>query len=384
MRAEVALQESERRFREMADLLPDMVFELDRDFRFTYANRAASETMGYPQVGTDTRLVGVLAEALLMRTTENPTPPLDSRQALMGVYDVRREDGTHLPIEVHGTRILGPEGEVAGYRGVGRNITDRKQAEAERLAAISQFAAGVAHDFGSLLATMRSWARLAEEHQPAHDEDLVEVVMRATAQGLALTDQLRAIVRVGDVLIKPVLIEDAIESVLTVTKQQLAASAVEVVRQYQPDGRAAAVDQAQMRRVFLNLIINAQQAMPEGGTLTVATRYPSPALGEMGVVVTFTDTGVGIAPEYLPHIFEPFFYTKGSYGDGRWSGIGLGLSVSHGIVTAHEGTMCVGSEVGVGTTFEVHLPLARSTSSSATWAEKLPALLTPPDEHQEA
>jgi CheY-like chemotaxis protein len=124
-----------------------------------------------------------------------------------------------------------------------------------------------------------------------------------------------------------------------------------------------------MEQVFLNLIINACHAMPQGGTLTIGTEYSSfkPEVG--AVVVRVTDTGTGIAPEHLTRIFEPFFTTKGRLGESETPGSGLGLSVSHGLVTAHGGTITVSSELGSGTTFEIRLPLTPAETPAATAAD---------------
>ncbi|MEN6546898.1 MAG: ATP-binding protein, partial [Armatimonadia bacterium] len=130
-----------------------------------------------------------------------------------------------------------------------------------------------------------------------------------------------------------------------------------VVRQYQPEGWPVAVDPAEVGRILLNLVINAIHAMPRGGRLTVSTEYAPATSGREELVLTVADTGTGIRLEDLPHIFEPFFTTKAKSEDGHGQGTGLGLCIVQGIVTSHGGSIVVRTEVGVGTTFEVHLPV---------------------------
>ena len=278
-------------------------------------------------------------------------------------------------------RLVVPEDPSQGCIMVLTDMTERRRAEeAHRLATVGQLAAGVAQDFGNLLAIMRGWAQWEQKHPSDGSEKLMDVVLEATARGTTLTADLLALARVRETLTEATWIESTVEAALTLTKVHLADAKVQVVRQYPPDGWPVAVDQAQMGRVFLNLLINAYQAMPEGGTLTVATRYTPSASGAGEVVITFTDTGIGIAPEHLPRVFDPFFTTKDGAGDEGVHGTGLGLSVCHGIVTAHDGTMSVRSEVGVGTAFEVHLPLVADAAAPTTRAEAMSQVPMPQDE----
>ena len=144
-------------------------------------------------------------------------------------------------------------------------------------------------------------------------------------------------------------LEDAIEAALNVTARQLANSGVEVVRDYRSAGRTMAADQGQLEQVFLNLFINATQAMRHGGELTVRSWFEVSQTGEEHVIVTVADTGSGIEPEHLPHIFDPYFTTK-------QSGTGLGLAIVHKIVEAHGGQVKIASTEEKGTTVSLILP----------------------------
>jgi PAS domain S-box-containing protein len=240
------------------------------------------------------------------------------------------------------------------------DITDRKHAaDAQRLAAVGQLAAGVAHDFNNLLAAMSLSAELADMTRRQGDyEKVTDIVLRSSQRGADLCRNLMAFARPQEPRREPVYVEAVVEAALAVVARQMETVGVTVRRQYEPDNQRIMADAGQLEQVFLNLFINACHAMPDGGQLSVETRYVRDRQDDPGIaVVTVRDTGTGIASEHLPRIFEPFFTTKGRLGESETPGTGLGLSVSHGIVEAHEGTLRVSSEVGVGTTFEISFPV---------------------------
>jgi two-component system NtrC family sensor kinase len=125
---------------------------------------------------------------------------------------------------------------------------------------------------------------------------------------------------------------------------------IKIKRQFEPDLYPVLADQGQLKQAFLNLFLNAQDAMPEGGILTIRTRN----LGNKAVRIRISDTGIGIPKEHYSQIFEPFYTTKKA-----GSGVGLGLSVVYGIIKEHQGTIRVDSIVGQGTTFTIRLPARR-------------------------
>jgi len=165
-----------------------------------------------------------------------------------------------------------------------------------------------------------------------------------------------------------VFIEAALEAALAVAARQLETRSIRVLRDYEPAGAQVFADTGQMEQVFLNLFINASHAMENGGTLRIATRYERDDLGEGYVLVEVTDTGVGIRPEDLDRVFEPFFSTKGRLGESDTPGSGLGLSVSRSSVEAHGGTIEVRSTLGEGTSFTTRLPLRTEAPPVTTTA----------------
>ncbi|NSW58125.1 MAG: PAS domain S-box protein [Armatimonadetes bacterium] len=261
---------------------------------------------------------------------------------------------------------------VSGKRrivGTWQDVTEQREAEehrrhleeqlrvSQRLEAIGSLAAGVAHDFNNLLASISSTADLVE--LGAADEGrLTEIVRHVTRIGVDITRNLMAFARPDEPRREKAYLEDTLDAVLQLAARQLSNAGVTVRREYSSARRMVVVDRAQMEQVFLNMVINACHAMPDGGTLTLATDYRSDKAGGEEVVVQISDTGTGIPPENLHRIFDPFFTTKRLQGEDSASGTGLGLSVSLGLVKAHGGTIDVTSEVGEGTTFVIRIPIA--------------------------
>lgn len=269
---------------------------------------------------------------------------------------VTGEDGRRLLMRV-GMSPLGERNLV-----VLEDLTDRRRAEeGQRLAAVGQLAAGVAHDFNNLLMAMSLAAEVASFSEAPEDYRRLSRVVGASARrGADLCRNLMAFARPGEPQVAPTSLESAIDEALGLAARQIEAVEVTVVRDYAAEPRAVLADAGQLQQVFVNLIINACHAMPGGGTLTVSTGHVA---GEGLATARFADTGAGMAEETLARVFEPFFTTKGRLGESDTPGAGLGLSVSHGIVTAHGGTIRLISVPGVGTTAEVALPTSEAPAA---------------------
>lgn len=224
-------------------------------------------------------------------------------------------------------------------------------AQAERLAALGTLAGGVAHEFHNVIGGIRGCAAElgAGEPDPERKETLA-IIARAADRGTAIVQQLLRFARRSvehTTTIDPrSLVDEALRLCEPAARRQGVA-----VERHLAQGLSLHGDADSLHQVLVNLLVNALQAMPHGGTLRVAAEGDGG-----GVRLTVADTGVGIDPQDVPHIFEPFFTTKTNEGDPARAGTGLGLSVSYGIVAAHRGRIDVASTPGRGSTFTVWLP----------------------------
>jgi PAS domain S-box-containing protein len=315
--------------------------------------------------GRDGKLTRVLA---LLRRGQ-PVEPFETRHV--------RRDGQMIDVSVAVSPVRGPDGNPAGIAAVARDITARNRMaaqrradeararEAERMETVGQLAGGIAHDFSSLLGAIVGFAGLIFEaaDSPAVRAD-AEQILAAAQRATQLTRELLTFSRRGRT--RPQLTD--LNAVLGGARDLLEASVGERIGlRYQQARELPAVlaDHGQLDQVLLNLAVNARDAMPHGGTLTIATGEAELPEGHAGprprpdvspgryVSLTVTDTGYGMSPDVLRRSFEPFFTTKP-----LGLGTGLGLSTVYGIVTQAGGAISVESEVGMGTSVHLYLPVA--------------------------
>jgi two-component system, cell cycle sensor histidine kinase and response regulator CckA len=302
-----------------------------------------------------------------------------------------RRDGAVIDVSVSVSPIRDDSGMVTGAAAVARDLTEINQAQAarqaaeararqaERMEAVGQLAGGLAHDFNNLLGAITGYAGLVAKEtasDPAVRDD-VEQILAAAQRGAQLTRQLLMFSRPDPV--QPVPVD--VGAVVTAARDLLCASigpGVEVRLDLAGDLPLVLGDDARLEQVLLNLAVNARDAMPGGGVLTIRTAWAEPG-GELqgplragagvgSVELAVTDTGTGMSPEVAERAFEPFFTTKEAD-----QGTGLGLATVHGIVTAMGGSVIVETALGQGTTFRVSLPatvghVARAETGSAPGA----------------
>ncbi len=221
--------------------------------------------------------------------------------------------------------------------------------QAEKLAAIGQLAAGVAHEINNPIGVILGFAQVISKKLTEDDplSNPLATVEKEALRCKSIVQNLLDFARRSEPALRPINVNTVLEATCALVEHKFSSQNVEIIKGYDPNLPEIMADENQLQQVFVNIILNAFQAMPGGGELRITTR-------RMGseVQILFSDTGVGISPENLKRIFDPFFTTK-EVGQGT----GLGLSVSYGIIEQHNGTIEVESRVGVGSTFTIKLPL---------------------------
>ncbi len=224
--------------------------------------------------------------------------------------------------------------------------TEEQLRRADRLSALGELSAGMAHEIRNPLGSIKGAAEiLGEDYRPgAPKEEFVQILLKETDRLDRIVREFLSFARPKTPDLQPFRANEIIESVLTLTAQAARKAGVTVEKRLDPALGPQSLDADLLKQAFLNLVLNALQAMHGGGTLTVASRYSGGCLE-----VEIADTGVGIAPEHRKKLFSPFFTT-------RRDGTGLGLAITYRIVQNHGGTIDVASEPGKGTTFTIRIP----------------------------
>jgi two-component system, cell cycle sensor histidine kinase and response regulator CckA len=263
---------------------------------------------------------------------------------------LRKKNNTYLLIEANGKRIS--DGNILG---IYRDITERKKSELERmrlqnLEALSLLAGGIAHDFNNILSAILGRANLAlEEIQDLETRDDISAIDKAAKRAAGLTQQLLTFAKGG----KPQKsVIDLKRIIQDTTRFSLSGSNVIASFDFK-ETHGLEADPGQISQVIQNLVINAKQAMPDGGQISISSCDHEDPNKKQFVKIIVRDTGFGIPEDIIEKIFNPYFTTKET-------GSGLGLSVTHSIITSHDGKIYVQSEPGIGTTFTILLPASKS------------------------
>ena len=380
--AEKALKESELKYRELANSLPQIIFETDADGRITFANRNAGKLLGYAETDFNQ---GVNAfDVLANAQGDQPAPglrtvlqgrPLAGEECL-----ARGKDGRCFPVSVHAAPVL-QHGAVVGVRGLIIDLTEQKRIEAEqqrlqvqlqavqKMEVLGAVAGGVAHDLNNILSAIVSYPDLLLMQTPP-DSSLRQpllIMQESGKRAAAVVQDLLTLTRRGVVVEEVLNLNEIIERHLQSPEHERLMQAHPGVRvRVALDERLLNMtgSKVHLLKTVMNLVFNAAEAMPDGGFIDVATgncrldeplrKYDAVVPGEY-VALTVADTGTGIAPEDIDRIFEPFFTRKKM---GR-SGTGLGMAVVWGAVQDHCGYIDVTSVEHQGTRFALYFPATR-------------------------
>jgi PAS domain S-box-containing protein len=271
-------------------------------------------------------------------------------------FPLRNRDGRTLVVNVSIAPLAGKSGERIGRLILFDDITQRMQLEeqllqTEKLTSLGLLAAGVAHEVNTPLAVISNYIQMLAKQLPANDprHKLTDKIVKQTFRASEIVNNLLSFSRTGGTEFKEVNLDQVVEETLTLVAHPFRAANVHVIKNLGSDLPSVLGSSNRLQQVFLNLFLNAKDAMPSGGMLEVRT-----AANNGTVEVEVTDTGLGIQREDLGRVFDPFFTTKAT---GR--GTGLGLSVSYGIIKEHAGRIEVRSTPGKGTSFRLEFPAAR-------------------------
>jgi PAS domain S-box-containing protein len=258
------------------------------------------------------------------------------------------EQDRSMVLHMRGIPLVNEREELEGGMIIAEDITDAKRLQSQiihqdKMATIGLLGAGVAHELNNIIAGMMGYAQLVLKRKS--DDSLAKVVVEQCRRAHDVVDRLLNFSRRKDTPRKPVQAEELLEDVFQLVSREIERIGIRIVRDFAPDTPTILAQPGQIQQVFLNLVMNAMQAMKQDGILTVRTRHDREWLR-----VIFQDTGAGIPAKILPRIFEPFFTTKENHGTG------LGLAVSYSIVQEYGGEITVESKENQGSTFTIHLP----------------------------
>ncbi len=367
---EKKLSESLKKAKETSDYLetlldssPDCIISADARGNIVFLNRGAQELLGYTEEELVGRHVALVYPSLeearrvgeAMRKNGGRIRNFNSR--------LKKKDGTLVDVLISVATLYDENGNKAGTVGISKDVSQVKKMEehlrqAEKLTALGKLASGIAHDFNNILTAISMRTELLK--MKVKDEEILkelDVIENAAIKGSNTVDKLKTFYKRDAHGFKPVNLNSVIRESVEITSPRWKNMAESrgihnrVTLNLDKNLRMIEGNEGELKDAFINLIINAVDAMPDGGEITIKTSsvYNS-------VRVEFSDTGTGMSEEVRQRAFEPFFSTKGD------RGTGLGLSTVYGIITRHGGTIEIDSEPGKGTTFTITFPVARETT----------------------
>jgi PAS domain S-box-containing protein len=378
--AERGLHESEKQYRFMAEAMPQQVWTAGADGLLDYVNERCIDYFGYTENrGLDMEWQDVVHPDDLSTCAQKWGSSLQTGETYEVEFQLKGDDGKYRWHLGRASAMRDEDGNIVKWVGTNTNIDKLKKAEetllemksqllqSQKLESVGRLAGGIAHDFNNMLTAINGYSdlilRKLDQNSPLRAN--LEEIKKAGNRSAELTHQLLAFSR-QQVLQPKVLIVNEVVSDTSKMLQRLIGEHIRLNLSLCPDLNLIEADPGQLVQVIMNLAVNARDALPDGGILSMETanvyldegygdRHVSAEPGSY-VMLTVRDNGLGIDKEVLPHIFDPFFTTK-EIGKGT----GLGLATAYGIVKQSGGYIWVDSEVDCGTTFKIYLPCVEST-----------------------
>jgi two-component system cell cycle sensor histidine kinase/response regulator CckA len=358
----------------------------DSDGSIIYVNPTFEEITGYSRqeaLGRSPRILksGKHDRSFYRRMWET----LVSGQVWRGRFTNRRKDGTLFEETATISPIMDTSGQIVNYVAVKRDVTNevilqKQLLQAQKMEAVGTLAGGIAHDFNNLLQAILGYSDLLLMRKAPGDPERnkLEVIQQAARDGADLVSRILTFSRESDTKAHPVDLNEEVRKAQKLIRRTIPRM-IDIELLLAEDLRIIDADPGQLEQVLLNLAVNAHHAMPDGGKLLIETSnvsltddYLRSHLGAVPgkyVLLTVSDTGVGMPADVLERIFDPFFTTK-TNGEGT----GLGLSMVHGIVSQHGGYIRCYSELGRGSSFKIYFPvIARESTHDVAMTREMPA-----------
>ena len=378
------LKAAYQRFSTVTQSARDAIVSTDEHGNITFWNRSAETTFGYSEVEVLGRPITILMAGSDRTAYAAALPSPNADDLTFGrIIEVTgvRKDGGMFPCEFSLAALHGTGG--TAFTAIIRDVVERKQSQdtlrqrdeqlrqAQKMEAIGRLAGGVAHDFNNLLMAIHGYAELLVQNLDEGDERRsdAEEILKAADRAAGLTRQLLAFSRRQVITQQAVALDLLVESMQKML-QRLIGPEIEISTEFWPDLTPVLADSTQVEQILVNLVVNARDAMPDGGKIVIELRnieldrigvaaHPALQPGDY-VEMAVSDTGAGMDSDTAARIFEPFFTTK----EGG-KGTGLGLATVYGIVQQNNGAIEVQSRVGHGTTFYIYLPRAVDLGKTA-------------------
>ncbi len=369
--AEMALRESEEKYRKLVDMAPYGIQLTDTEGKIVFSNPAHHRIQGY----ADGELVGkyiwdLMADEKHREKAKSYYEKILRERPVPEVYFNRdkSKDGREIDVQVNWDYIYGAKGEIEGIISIISDITDQVKLEsrlrqAQRMESIGDLAGGIAHDFNNILFPIIGMSEMLIDDLPpgSPERESLRQIYLAGKRGGDLVKQILAFSRQSEHQMIPTRIQNVLKEVLKLSRSSIP-SYIEIRQDIQSDCGMVMADPSQIHQIAMNIVTNAYHAVEEtGGKISVGLRQVQlDALEAFDVdlrpgkyaMLSVSDTGHGMSEDIIDKIFDPYFTTKE-----QGKGTGLGLAVVYGIVKEHKGEIRVRSRIGKGSTFDVYLPL---------------------------